>query len=151
MRADKAVDSISEIAEQSAIDASLLPALIAALNTLPLATKQAIKSLAIALSETSRRRLGKSAADSFEALWVNLESFFASVAVVTLHRSVLIRQLIDHLIPIALVLYHLLKGTAVIFCLGRSRFPIVHRGVWSARRKGRTSREQEVSRCATDA
>jgi hypothetical protein len=76
MRADKAVDSISEIAEQSAIDASLLPALIAALNTLPLATKQAIKSLAIALSETSRRRLGKSAADSFEALWVNLESFF---------------------------------------------------------------------------
>ena len=30
-----------------------------------------------------------------------------------------IRLLIDHLIPIALVLYNLLKGTDVIFCFRR--------------------------------
>ena len=46
------------------------------------------------------------------------------LAILKLFLDVPIRLLIDHLIPIALVFYHLLKGTDVIFCFGRGGLEI---------------------------
>jgi hypothetical protein len=68
-----------------------------------------------------------------------------------LHRMLNFRLLFEHLVPIALVIYHLLKGTDVMFffCLGGSL--IVHSSFWSASLIGRTSPEHQGSRGTSDA
>src|SRR6266853_5477249 len=56
-----------------------------------------------------------------------------------------IRLLFEHLVPIVLVLYHLLKGTDVIFCFCCREVLIVHGRLGSASLIGRTSPEPDVS------
>jgi hypothetical protein len=58
------------------------------------------------------------------------------------------RELFEHLVPIALVLYHLLEGTDVRFCFRRGGVLIVHGGFGSASLIGRTSPEHQGS-CGT--
>jgi hypothetical protein len=60
------------------------------------------------------------------------------------------RPLFEHLVPIALVLYHLLKGTDVCFCFRRGGLLIVHGGFGSAGVIGRASPEHQGSRGASD-
>jgi hypothetical protein len=74
-------------------------------------------------------------------------AFFCSRQFLTPFLDALIRPLFQHLVPVALVLYHLLKGTNVIFCFHRG-FLIVHGGFGSAGLIGRTSPEHQGS-CGT--
>jgi hypothetical protein len=61
-----------------------------------------------------------------------------------------VQLLIDHLVPFALVRYHLLKGTVLIFCFRRRWFLIVHGGFGTASLIGSTSTEDQKSSGTSD-
>jgi len=78
-------------------------------------------------------------------------AFFCSRQFLTPFLDALIRPLFQHLVPIVLVLYHLLKRTNVIFCFRRRGVLIVHGGFGSASLIRRTSPEHQGSCGTSDA